>query len=100
MGIGDLGLAAFFLTWNAARLYLSPFLKFALNHSIHFVLSCGFATALGVLVYAAPTTADRYFVITIIGVLGLPIFALWHVWKATHYKDLFAAFEAGRDSPR
>ena len=100
MGMGDVGLAAFFLGWNAVRLYLSPFLKFALARSIPFVLACGLATALGVLVYAAPTTADRYFVITVIGVLGLPIFALWHVWKATRYKKVFAAFEAGHDSHR
>lgn len=99
-GIDQPDTGAFFLIWNAIRLYLSPFLKFALTRSIPFILASGTAAALGFFVYAAPTNADRLFLITIITVLGLPMLALLHLWKSTHFNNLFAAFEAGRDAHR
>ena len=100
MGIDQPGAAAFFLSWNAIRLYLSPFLRFALVRSIPFILASGAAAALGVFVYAAPTYADALFIATVIGVLGLPILALSHLWKSTHFKSLFAAFEASQGANR
>lgn len=95
LGIGQPGAAAFFLSWNAVRLYQSPFLKFALTRSIPFVLASGVAAALGVSVYAATTDGDRFFLITVTGLLGLPMLAMLHLWKLTHFRNLLAAFEAG-----
>lgn len=95
MGIGQPGMAAFFLGWNAVRLYQSPFLKFALTRSIPFILASGVAAILGFSVYAATTDGDRLFLVTVIGLLGLPMLAISHLWKLTHFKKLFAAFEAG-----
>ena len=100
LGIGQPGAAAFFLSWNAIRVYLSPFLKFALTRSTPFMLASGVAAALGVFVYAALTNSDRLFLITVVGVLGLPILALSHLWKSTHFNNLFAAFEAGQSAHR
>ena len=99
LGIGQPGAAAFFLSWNAVRLYQSPFLKFALTRSIPFILASGVASALGVSVYAATTDGDRLFLIALTGLLGLPMLAMLHLWKLTHFKNLLAAFEA-RDGVR
>ena len=41
------GTAAFSLSWNAVRLYLSPFLKFSLARSIPFILARGVAASPG-----------------------------------------------------
>lgn len=86
--------ATILLSWNFVRICFSPFLKFALVRSIPLILGSGVAAALGASVYAGSTDADRLFLVTVIGLWGLPMLALFHLWKLAHFKALFAAFDA------
>ena len=99
LGFGSPGAAGFFIGWNAVRLYLSPFLRFALMRSLPFLAATAGAFALGVTVSAVPEIDDKRFIVTVSVLLGMPAIALFHLLKLTHFEDLIAAFEATREAP-
>ena len=97
LGFQSLVAAGFFIGWNVVRLYLSPFLRFALMHSLPFVVATGGAFALGISVSAGHGIDDQRFILTVSVLLGVPILALFHLWKSTHFEALIAEFEKIRD---
>ena len=97
LGFQSPGAAGFFIGWNVVRLYLSPFLRFALMHSLPLLAATGGAFALGVSVSAGPDIDYKMFILAVSVLLGLPVLALFHLWKSTHFESLIAEFKATRD---
>lgn len=97
LGFQNLGAAGFFIGWNLVRLYLSPFLRFALMRSLPFLAATAGAFALGVSVLAGSSSDDQGFILTVVVLFGAPFVALFHLWKSTHFEALVVRFESTRD---
>jgi len=97
LGFQSLGVAGFFIGWNVVRLYLSPFLRFALMRSLPFLAAIAGVFALGVFISVGPEIDDKRFILTVSVLLGMPAIGLFHLWKLPHFEALIAEFEATRD---